>query len=118
MGNHLARFGEHLIESALVNGSPPFTRLLPQPDRVTLDPIYYYGKSLYRDVDFRYFFRSIFSRILSGGKKKKTRERKNKTEGKEKKTRGRNHKVDLRLGRCIIHHFPKRTFIHVFFFPV
>nr|AGN74234.1 ribosomal protein S3 [Tetraphis pellucida]AHI16033.1 ribosomal protein S3 [Tetraphis pellucida] len=50
---------------------------------------YYYGKLLYQDVNFRDYFDLI--RPPTG------------------KTFG------FRLGRFIIHHFPKRTFIHVFF---
>jgi small subunit ribosomal protein S3 len=50
---------------------------------------YYYGKLLYQDVNFRDYFDLI--RLPTG------------------KTFG------FRLGRFIIHHFPKRTFIHVFF---
>nr|WFQ81706.1 ribosomal protein S3 [Coptis chinensis] len=51
---------------------------------------YYYGKSVYQDVNLRSFFGSI---------RPPTR-----------RTFG------FRLGRCIIIHFPKRTFIH-FFLP-
>nr|YP_010261607.1 ribosomal protein S3 [Planicladium nitidulum]UIB40689.1 ribosomal protein S3 [Planicladium nitidulum] len=50
---------------------------------------YYYGKLLYQDVNFRDYFDLI--RPPTG------------------KTFG------FRLGKFIIHHFPKRTFIHVFF---
>nr|ACZ95666.1 ribosomal protein S3 [Pinus monophylla] len=49
---------------------------------------YYYGKLVYQDVNLRDYFGSI---------RPPTR-----------KTFG------FRLGRCIIHHFPKRTFIHLF----
>jgi hypothetical protein len=91
--------------------SPPSTWLLPQPDRVTLDSIHYYGKMLYRDVNFRYFFGSIFPKIFS-------REG-NRTGGRDRTSGGNQHKLfDPRLGRCIIHHFPKITFIHVFLFLV
>jgi len=57
---------------------------------VTIDSIYYYGKSLYQDVNLRSYFGSIRppTRLTFG----------------------------FRLGRCIILHFPKRTFIH-FFLP-
>jgi len=57
---------------------------------VTIDSIYYYGKSLYQDVNLRSYFGSIrpSTRLTFG----------------------------FRLGRCIILHFPKRTFIH-FFLP-
>nr|WHE10426.1 ribosomal protein S3 [Trichoglottis sp. PLSPH 878] len=51
---------------------------------------YYYGKSVYQDVNLRSYFSSIRPpTILTFG---------------------------FRLGRCIIRHFPKRTFIH-FFLP-
>nr|WIA66337.1 ribosomal protein S3 [Apopellia endiviifolia] len=50
---------------------------------------YYYGKLLYQDLNFRDYFGSI--RPPTG------------------------NTFGFRLGRCIIHHFPKRTFIHVFF---
>nr|WHE10392.1 ribosomal protein S3 [Coelogyne flaccida] len=51
---------------------------------------YYYGKSVYQDVNLRSYFSSIRPpTILTFG---------------------------FRLGRCIILHFPKRTFIH-FFLP-
>ncbi|CAN4093592.1 unnamed protein product [Withania somnifera] len=57
---------------------------------VTIDSIYYYGKSVYQDVNARSYFGSIRppTRLTFG----------------------------FRLGRCIIIHFPKRTFIH-FFLP-
>nr|WHW95499.1 ribosomal protein S3 [Aneura pinguis]WHW95541.1 ribosomal protein S3 [Aneura pinguis] len=50
---------------------------------------YYYGKSLYQDLNPRDYFGSI--RPPTG------------------------NTFGFRLGRCIIHHFPKRTFIHVSF---
>ncbi|XBI46867.1 hypothetical protein VPH35_110985 [Triticum aestivum] len=55
---------------------------------VTIDSIYYYGKSLYQDVNLRSYFSSIRppTKLALG----------------------------FRLGRCIILHFPKRTFIHLF----
>nr|WKK50039.1 ribosomal protein S3 [Melastoma dodecandrum] len=54
------------------------------------DSIYYYGKLVYQDVNLRSYFGSIRppTRLTFG----------------------------FRLGRCIILHFPKRTFIH-FFLP-
>ncbi|KAK4542940.1 hypothetical protein RGQ29_033173 [Quercus rubra] len=57
---------------------------------VTIDSIYYYGKSVYQDVNLRSYFGSIRppTRLTFG----------------------------FRLGRCFIIHFPKRTFIH-FFLP-
>lgn len=57
---------------------------------VTIDSIYYFGKSLYQDVNLRSYFSSIRppTKLALG----------------------------FRLGRCIILHFPKRTFIH-FFLP-
>ncbi|CAN6447154.1 unnamed protein product [Victoria cruziana] len=63
-------------------------RLFP---RLTIDSIYYYGKSVYQDVNLRSYFGSIRppTRLTFG----------------------------FRLGRCIILHFPKRTFIH-FFLPL
>nr|UYI31481.1 ribosomal protein S3 [Calypogeia suecica]WCP19004.1 ribosomal protein S3 [Calypogeia suecica]WCP19130.1 ribosomal protein S3 [Calypogeia suecica] len=48
---------------------------------------YYYGKLLYQDLNFRDYFGSI--RPPTG------------------------NTFGFRLGRCIIHHSPKRTFIHV-----
>jgi len=75
-----------------VNGSP----LIKQEGSgsshggVTIDSIYYYGKLVYQDVNLRSYFGSIRppTRLTFG----------------------------FRLGRCIILHFPKRTFIH-FFLP-
>ncbi|KAJ9535544.1 hypothetical protein OSB04_un001324 [Centaurea solstitialis] len=57
---------------------------------VRIDSIYYYGKSVYQDVNLRSYFGSVRppTRLTFG----------------------------FRLGRCIILHFPKRTFIH-FFLP-
>ena len=57
---------------------------------VTIDSIYYYGKSVYQDVNLRSYFGSIRppTRLTFG----------------------------FRLGRCIILHFPKGTFIN-FFLP-
>nr|WRK83575.1 ribosomal protein S3 [Picria felterrae] len=57
---------------------------------ITIDSIYYYGKSVYQDLNLRSYFGSIRppTRLTFG----------------------------FRLGRCIILHFPKRTFIH-FFLP-
>ncbi|XP_051149677.1 ribosomal protein S3, mitochondrial-like [Andrographis paniculata] len=57
---------------------------------VTIDSIYYYGKSVYQDLNLRSYFGSIRppTRLTFG----------------------------FRLGRCIILHFPKRAFIH-FFLP-
>ncbi|CAN6465351.1 unnamed protein product [Victoria cruziana] len=62
-------------------------RLFP---RLTIDSIYYYGKSVYQDVNLRSYFGPIRppTRLTFG----------------------------FHLGRCIILHFPKRTFIH-FFLP-
>lgn len=75
-----------------MNGSPPIKqeRSGSSHGGVTIDSIYYYGKSVYQDVNLRSFFGSI---------RPPTR-----------RTFG------FRLGRCIIIHFPKRTFIH-FFLP-
>jgi hypothetical protein len=91
MGDLIARFGEH-FESALLNGSPPLKqeRSGPFHGGVTIDSIYYYGKFLYQDVNLRSDFGSIRppTRLTFG----------------------------FRLGRCIIIHFPKRTFIHFFSF--
>nr|QIA60557.1 ribosomal protein S3 [Odontoschisma grosseverrucosum] len=50
---------------------------------------YYYGKLLYQDLNFRDYFGSI--RPPAG------------------------NTFGFRLGRCIIHHFPKKTFIHLSF---
>lgn len=57
---------------------------------VSIDSIYYYGKSVYQDVNLRSYFGSIRppTRLTFG----------------------------FRLGRCLILHFPKRTFIP-FFLP-
>ena len=91
MGDYPARFGEH-FQSALVNGSRPIKqeRSGSSHGGVTIDSIYYYGKSVYQDVNLRSYFGSIRppTRLTFG----------------------------FRLGRCIILHFPKRTFIH-FFLP-
>ena len=75
-----------------MNGSPPIKqeRSGSSHGGVTIDSIYYYGKSVYQDVNLRSYFGSIRppTRLTFG----------------------------FRLGRCIILHFPKRTFIH-FFLP-
>ncbi|RWV95994.1 hypothetical protein BHE74_00000747, partial [Ensete ventricosum] len=57
---------------------------------VTIDSIYYYGKSVYQDINLRSYFGSIRPPTI--------------------------FTFGFRLGRCIILHFPKRTFIH-FFLP-
>nr|ULQ69397.1 ribosomal protein S3 [Gahnia tristis] len=73
----------------MVNGSPQ-KRRGSSCGSSTIDSIYYYGKSVYQDVNLRSYFGSIrLPTILTFG---------------------------FRLGRCIIHHFPKRTLIH-FFLP-
>lgn len=91
IGDYPARFGEH-FESALVNGSSPIKQKRSGSSHggVTIDSIFYYGKSVYQDVNLRSYFASIRppTRLAFG----------------------------FRLGRCIILHFPKRSFIH-FFFP-
>nr|ULO25725.1 ribosomal protein S3 [Bougainvillea glabra] len=91
MGDYPARFGEH-FSSALVNGSPPIKqeRSSSSHGGVTIDSIYYYGKLVYQDINLRSYFGSIRppTRLTFG----------------------------FRLGRCIIIHFQKRTFIH-FFLP-
>ena len=61
-------------------------RLFPR----SIDSIYYYGKMVYQDVNLRSYFGSIRPPTISS--------------------------FGFRLGRCIILHFPKRTFIH-FFLP-
>ena len=69
---------------------PPQERSGSSHGSVTIDSIYYYSKSVYQDVNLRSYFSSIRPpTILTFG---------------------------FRLGRCIILHFPKRTFIH-FFLP-
>lgn len=70
--------------------APPQERSGSSHGGVTIDSIYYYGKSVYQDVNLRSYFGSIRppTRLTFG----------------------------FRLGRCIILHFPKRTFIH-FFLP-
>uniref|UniRef100_A0A804U5N8 Small ribosomal subunit protein uS3 C-terminal domain-containing protein n=1 Tax=Musa acuminata subsp. malaccensis TaxID=214687 RepID=A0A804U5N8_MUSAM len=57
---------------------------------VTIDSIYYYGKSVYQDVNLRSYFGSIRPPTI--------------------------FTFGFRLGRCIILHFPKRTFMN-FFLP-
>lgn len=73
-----------------MNGSLPQEGSVSSHGGVTIDSIYYYGKSVYQDVNLRSYFGSIRppTRLTFG----------------------------FRLGRCIILHFPKRTFIH-FFLP-
>lgn len=75
-----------------MNGSPPIEQKRSGSFHggVTIDSIYYYGKLVYQDVNLRSYFGSIRppTRLTFG----------------------------FRLGRCIILHFPKRTFIH-FFLP-
>lgn len=75
-----------------MNGSPPKKQKISGSfyGGVTIDSIYYYGKFVYQDVNLRSYFGSIRppTRLTFG----------------------------FRLGRCIILHFPKRTFIH-FFLP-
>lgn len=75
-----------------MNESPPIKqeRSGSSHGGITIDSIYYYGKSVYQDVNLRSYFGSIRppTRLTFG----------------------------FRLGRCIILHFPKRTFIH-FFLP-
>nr|ULQ70009.1 ribosomal protein S3 [Typha sp. 11CS3675] len=91
MGDYPARFGEHLyVVCAGEWKPPPQKRSGSSHGSVTIDSIYYYGKSVYQDVNLRSYFGSIRPpTILTFG---------------------------FRLGRCIILHFPKRTFIH-FFLP-
>ncbi|KAL5060414.1 hypothetical protein RYX36_032018 [Vicia faba] len=89
MGDYPARFREHFL-SALVNGSPSIKqeRSGDSHGGVTIDSIYYYGKLVYQDVNLRSYFDSIHPPVrLTFG---------------------------FRLGRCILIHFPKRTFIHLF----
>ena len=91
MGDYLARFREHVyVVCAGEWKPPPQKRSGFSHGSVTIDSIYYYGKSLYQDVNLRSYFSSIRppTRLTFG----------------------------FRLGRCIILHFPKRTFIH-FFLP-
>lgn len=73
--------------NALVNGSP---RKKEAALPVTIDSIYYYGKSVYQDVNLRSYFGSIRPPTIST--------------------------FGFRLGRCLLLHFPKGTFIH-FFLP-
>lgn len=91
MGDYLARFREHVyVVCAGEWKPPPQKRSGFSHGSVTIDSIYYYGKLLYQDVNLRSYFSSIRppTRLTFG----------------------------FRLGRCIILHFPKRTFIH-FFLP-
>ena len=93
MGNYPARFREQF--SLVCAGEQKPLGLISRISfsshgSVTIDSIYYYGKSVYQDVNLRSYFGSIRPpTILTFG---------------------------FRLGRCIILHFPKRTFIH-FFLP-
>lgn len=89
MGDYPARFGEHLYVVCAGEWTPQ-KRSGSSHGSVTIDSIYYYGKSVYQDVNLRSYFGSIRppTRLTFG----------------------------FRLGRCIILHFPKRTFIH-FFLP-
>nr|QXE44243.1 ribosomal protein S3 [Sciadopitys verticillata]BDC46286.1 ribosomal protein S3 [Sciadopitys verticillata] len=59
---------------------------------------YYYGQFMYQDVNLREYFGSIRS---------PTRKRK-------RKRKRKSNSLGFRLGRCILHHSPKRTFIHLF----
>jgi len=91
MGDYLARFREHVyVVCAGEWKPPPQKRSGSSHGSVTIDSIYYYGKLLYQDVNLRSYFSSIRppTKLAFG----------------------------FRLGRCIILHFPKRTFIH-FFLP-
>ncbi|WOL10671.1 cytochrome c biogenesis FN [Canna indica] len=89
MGDYPARFGEHLYVVCAGEWTTQ-KRSGSSHGSVTIDSIYYYGKSVYQDVNLRSYFGSIRppTRLTFG----------------------------FRLGRCIILHFPKRTFIH-FFLP-
>lgn len=88
MGDYQARFGEHLY--VVCAGEWKQERSGSSHGSVTIDSIYYYGKSVYQDVNLRSDFSSIRPpTILTFG---------------------------FRLGRCLILHFPKMTFIH-FFLP-
>ncbi|KAL5070589.1 hypothetical protein RYX36_021476, partial [Vicia faba] len=60
MGDYPTRFREHFL-SVLVNGSPSIKqeRSGYSHSRVTIDSIYYYGKSVYQDVNLRSYFGSI-----------------------------------------------------------
>ncbi|KAI5021139.1 hypothetical protein ZWY2020_054703 [Hordeum vulgare] len=91
MGDYLARFREHVyVVCAGEWKPPPQKRSSSSHGTITIDSIYYYGKSLYQDVKLISYFSSIRPPMkLAFG---------------------------FRLGRCIILHFPKRTFIH-FFLP-
>jgi small subunit ribosomal protein S3 len=89
MGDYLAWFREHVYVVYTSEWKlPPQKRSGSSQGSVTIDSIYYYGKSLYQDANFRSYFSSIRppTRLTFG----------------------------FRLGRCIILHFPKRTFIHLF----
>jgi hypothetical protein len=110
MGDYLARFGEHAYLVCACEWKPPPQKkaaLLPARKRlrhkqaqrlsrirflgsVTIDSIYYFSKSLYQDVNLRSYFGLIRPpmKIAFG----------------------------FHLGRCIILHFPERTFIY-FFLP-
>lgn len=91
MGDYPARFGEHLYVVCAGEWKPPLQeRSGSSHGSVTIDSIFHYSKSVYQDVNLRSYFSSIRPpTILTFG---------------------------FRLGRCIILHFPKRTFIH-FFLP-
>lgn len=91
MGDYPARFGEHLYVVCAGEWKPPLQeRSGSSHGSVTIDSIFHYSKLVYQDVNLRSYFSSIRPpTILTFG---------------------------FRLGRCIILHFPKRTFIH-FFLP-
>ncbi|KAF3651099.1 hypothetical protein FXO37_18182 [Capsicum annuum] len=57
MGDYPARFEEHFYP-ALVNGSPSIKQegSISSHGGVTIDSIYYYGKSMYQDVNLRSYF--------------------------------------------------------------
>ncbi|KAK7298373.1 hypothetical protein VNO77_46831 [Canavalia gladiata] len=92
MGQRIKRFDFVSRDSPQVNGSPSIKqeRSGYSHGGVTIDSIYYFGKLVYQDVNLRSYFGSIRppARLTFG----------------------------FRLGRCILIHFPKRTFIN-FFLP-
>ncbi|KAF7061246.1 hypothetical protein CFC21_067957 [Triticum aestivum] len=60
MGDYLARFREHVyVVCAGAWKPPPQKRSGSSHGSVTIDSIYYYGKSLYQDVNLRSYFSSI-----------------------------------------------------------
>nr|YP_009381293.1 ribosomal protein S3 [Utricularia reniformis]ART31123.1 ribosomal protein S3 [Utricularia reniformis] len=86
----MARKGNPISVRLHLNRSSDSSWFSEGDREITIDSIFYYGKSVYQDLNLRSYFGSIRppTRLTFG----------------------------FRLGRCIILHFPKRAFIH-FFLP-